>query len=60
MSYWVKAVVGFGLLVGGIAAFLYSLYELMKTGTCSSGGPYVIAVECPIFRPERRLPRQQP
>ena len=55
MSYWVKAVVGFGLLVGGVAAFLYSLYELMKTGTCSSGGPYVTVRECPEGTFEKAL-----
>ena len=47
MSYWVKAVLGLALLLAGLAAFEYALWELMNTGTCASGGPYVSARECP-------------
>ena len=34
-------------MVAGAAAFGFALYELLKTGTCASGGPYVVARECP-------------
>ena len=47
MRYWVKAVLGLALFLGGLAAFEYALYELMNIGTCASGGPYVSARECP-------------
>jgi hypothetical protein len=47
MSYWVKAILGLTLLLSGLAAFEYGLYELMNIGTCASGGPYVSARECP-------------
>jgi hypothetical protein len=47
VSYWVKSVLGFALLAAGLAGFLYAVYEMMSTGTCSSGGPYVIERECP-------------
>jgi hypothetical protein len=47
VSYWVKAVLGLALFLAGLAAFNYSLYELMQIGTCASGGPYVSARPCP-------------
>jgi hypothetical protein len=31
----------------GVAAFAFGLYELVQTGTCASGGPYVSARPCP-------------
>jgi hypothetical protein len=55
VSYWIKAFVGLGLILGGLTGFLYSLYELMKTGTCSSGGPYVTVRECPEGTFEKSL-----
>jgi hypothetical protein len=39
--------VGLVLMVAGLAGFLFALYELLKTGTCASGGPYVSAHQCP-------------
>jgi hypothetical protein len=47
MSYWVKAVLGLALFLVALAGFEYALWELMNTGTCASGGPYVSARECP-------------
>jgi hypothetical protein len=46
-SYWIKAVLGLVLFLGGLAAFEYGLYELMQIGTCASGGPYLSARTCP-------------
>ena len=42
-----KILIGAGLMVAGIAGFSFCLYELAKTGTCASGGPYVSARPCP-------------
>jgi hypothetical protein len=39
----------FGLLLalGSLVAFDWALYEIVQTGTCASGGPYVSARPCP-------------
>jgi hypothetical protein len=42
-----KGALGLGLMIAGIAGFAFCLYELVKTGTCASGGPYVSARPCP-------------
>jgi hypothetical protein len=47
MGYWVRVVLGVALIVGGVAVFGYSTYQLVDIGTCASGGPYVSARECP-------------
>ena len=47
MEWLGKGVVGLALMVGGVAGFAFCLYELVKTGTCASGGPYVSARPCP-------------
>ena len=47
MRYWVRGVLGLALLAAAVIAFEYALWELMHTGTCASGGPYVPARECP-------------
>ena len=39
------------LMIGGVAGFVFCLYELAKTGTCASGGPYVSARQCPSSTP---------
>ena len=38
-----------GLLLGlgALVAFDWALYEIVQTGTCASGGPYVSARQCP-------------
>ena len=55
MGYWVKAVLGLSLFLAGLAAFEYSLHELMQVGTCASGGPYVSARPCPEGTAEKAL-----
>lgn len=50
MGYLIKAILGAGLFLGGIALFNIKLIELLETGTCASGNvPYEIApgYECP-------------
>ena len=47
MRYWVRSVLGLGLFIAAFVTFEYAVYELMQTGTCASGGPYVSARECP-------------
>jgi hypothetical protein len=38
-----------GMLIVGASLVLttWAMYRLMRTGTCASGGPYVIAQPCP-------------
>jgi hypothetical protein len=36
-----------GLFILGLIAFELAFYNLIQTGTCASGGPYVIGSECP-------------
>ena len=47
MRYFLKTVIGLGLLVAAIVAISYSVYQLLQIGTCASGGPYVSARQCP-------------
>jgi hypothetical protein len=47
MEWLGKGVIGLGLMIAGLAGFAFCLYELVKTGTCASGGPYVSARPCP-------------
>ena len=47
MRYWLRTFIGLGLCGGAVVAFDNGLYELIHTGTCASGGPYVSARECP-------------
>jgi hypothetical protein len=48
MEFLTRSVVGAALMVVGMAGFALCLYELVKTGTCGSGGPYVYAAPpCP-------------
>ena len=47
MEWLGKGAVGLGLMIVGVGGFAFCLYELVKTGTCASGGPYVSARPCP-------------
>lgn len=47
MKYYVRTVIGLGILTASLVAFCYSLYQVLQIGTCASGGPYISARECP-------------
>ena len=48
MGYWVKALIGGALFVGGVVLVNVKLISLLETGTCASGNtPYQIAKPCP-------------
>ncbi|HYH61129.1 MAG TPA: SHOCT domain-containing protein [Solirubrobacterales bacterium] len=47
MRYFLRTVIGLGLLCGSITAISYGVFQLLQVGTCASGGPYVVARECP-------------
>jgi hypothetical protein len=51
MGWLSKGALGLVLMIGGIAGFVFALYQLVKTGTCASGGPYVSARQCPSSTP---------
>jgi hypothetical protein len=51
MSWLGRGALGLALMIGGVAAFVFALYQLVKTGTCASGGPYVSARPCPSSTP---------
>ena len=47
MDWLGKGVIGLALMIVGVGGFAFCLYEIVKTGTCASGGPYVSARPCP-------------
>ena len=47
MSWLTRGAAGIGVMAIGIAAFAFGLLQLLETGTCASGGPYVSARPCP-------------
>jgi hypothetical protein len=47
VSYWIRTVLGGALFLAAVAAFNYAILQMLETGTCASGGPYVIARPCP-------------
>lgn len=47
MRYWVLAFLGLAVCGASIVAIDWGMYNLMRTGTCASGGPYVSARPCP-------------
>ncbi len=47
MKYVFRTVVGLGLEVAALVAISLTIYKLLGVGTCASGGPYVVARECP-------------
>lgn len=42
-----RALLGMAVTLAGLLASTWAMYRLMHTGTCASGGPYVIAHQCP-------------
>lgn len=47
MRYLVCVVLGIAITVGAIVLVTSGVYAVSQVGTCASGGPYVIANECP-------------
>ena len=47
MRYWTRTLIGLAICGAAIVAIDWALYELVRTGTCASGGPYVSARPCP-------------
>ena len=47
MRYWTRSLIGLAICGAAIVAIDWALYELMRIGTCASGGPYVSARPCP-------------
>ncbi len=47
MRYVVCTILGLGAFAFGLTVFDGGLHELLKIGTCASGGPYVSARPCP-------------
>ena len=47
MGYWGRAVTGLALMLGAVAAIVFSIWKLTRIGSCASGGPYEISRECP-------------
>ena len=47
MKYWTRLLIGLAVCGASIVAIDWALYELVRTGTCASGGPYVSARPCP-------------
>jgi hypothetical protein len=47
MGYWVRGLLGFAVMAGALAGLGWCIWQLTKTGTCASGGPYVSARQCP-------------
>ena len=47
MKYAFRTIVGLGLEVAALVAVSLTIYKLLGVGTCASGGPYVVARECP-------------
>ena len=43
----IRTLLGMGLFAFCWVAIAYSIYQLLQVGTCASGGPYVVARECP-------------
>jgi hypothetical protein len=42
-----RRIIGVVVTLAGLAAFAWGLFNLIQTGTCASGGPFVVARECP-------------
>lgn len=42
-----RTIIGMACIAAGVLLASWALYELIRIGTCASGGPYVSARECP-------------
>jgi hypothetical protein len=42
-----RAFLGMAIVLVGLLATTWAMYRVMHTGTCASGGAYVIAHQCP-------------
>lgn len=47
MRYWVRNLLGLAICGAALVAVNWAIYNLVRTGTCASGGPYVSARPCP-------------
>ena len=47
MKYVVRTFLGMSLFAFCWVAVGYGIYQMLQIGTCASGGPYVVARECP-------------
>jgi hypothetical protein len=47
MSWLGRGALGLAVMLAGVAAFGLALVQVIETGTCASGGPYVSARPCP-------------
>lgn len=47
MKYWVRTLFGLAICGTALVAVNWAIYNLIRTGTCASGGPYVSARPCP-------------
>lgn len=47
MSRAVRTIIGMACVAVGVLLAAWALYELIRIGSCSSGGPYVSARACP-------------
>jgi hypothetical protein len=47
VRYVARTLIGLGLFAFCWAVIAYAIFQLLSTGTCASGGPYVVARECP-------------
>jgi hypothetical protein len=47
MRYVVRTLLGMFLFAFCWAVTAYAIFQLLSVGTCASGGPYVVARECP-------------
>lgn len=47
MSRVVRTVIGLALIAVSALAICWAIYNLVRIGSCASGGPYVIAQPCP-------------
>lgn len=47
MRYLIFAVAGIAIAVGSLVALTQGIFAVSQVGTCASGGPFVIANQCP-------------